>query len=177
MMSRSAFLLAVALASVAAPAGAQQKPPQHPVPGGPVGATQPDLIVDSIVLSLNKAPGPCYQYHVARFDVSVTIRNVGLGPAAMKTGSKWAPWVTISTLDGTGKSYMTAGVHAAATKIPPNGTHKLTTIVAAPVAVPLNKASSTVTIAATVNPAKLITTESNYGDNTKQISQTFPGEL
>jgi hypothetical protein len=176
MMSRPTILLAGMLVLVAVSAGAADKPPQHPVPGGPVGATAPDLVIDSIALTLNQKQGPCFGYHVARLDVILTIRNIGLGTAVMK-GGKSNPWVTVSPLDASGKANYASNVPGPASEIAPNGTHKLFVGVAAPVTVPLNKASSTVTITATVNPLKLTTTESNYGNNTKQVSQTFKGEL
>ena len=76
--------------------------------GGPKIVQLPDLIIDSIKISPAESGGgsPCTGLNSATFDVTVTIKNVGVTAAVLPT---WGIWMSVwSVLGGLAPSYKTS---------------------------------------------------------------------
>lgn len=153
------------------PAQVQQLPVQ---PGNPRLPSVPDLRIETIDVTWTNE-SPCIGPQQANFNVAVTIRNAGYGPATMPT---WKPWLLVwSIKGGTNPLYQAHVVTPPApAQLAPGQSAVLMAKLAAFAVVSPDKSKSTVGIGAIVDPEKQIT-ESNEGNNMQEKQLTFGGVL
>jgi len=142
-------------------------------PGGPKIVELPDLIVDSIAFAAVEPPtggSPCTGLHTAPFDVTVTIRNVGVTAAVLPT---WGIWINVwSVLGGSAPPYR-ASVGGQPAQIGAGQTATLKATLAGLALVAPDKSQSLVTFAVDIDPdaaIQEIREDNNFRDKEKKFS-------
>lgn len=175
-------VIATALAALASPALGDDKPqggsvqmPQNPpkvrqIPGGPIMAKEPDLIVEKIDAAFGQ--NLCNGYHAGIMPVTVTIKNVGFAAAVMP-GTWKPPWVRVwSTIGSPDWAQLLGGNFA---QLDSGKTTSFTAKLQVMAQIAPDKKSGSIGIEAQVDPQSTIA-ELNEDNNSKHLDIGLGGE-